>query len=116
MPTQHWPYQTDESNKEYAANAYQMTSKAALIKYLHQCLFCPPKVTLLKAIRSNQLTTWPGLTTGAVEKYLPDHAPAIDKGNMRRQRKGLRSTTIRKSLEMIEHNWDMTLPEERERK
>ena len=24
-PTQHWPYQTEESNEEYAANAYQMT-------------------------------------------------------------------------------------------
>ena len=114
-PTQHWPYQTEESNEEYAANAYQMTSKASLIKYLHQCLFCPPKLTLLKAIRNNQLTTWPGLTTEAVEKYLPNHAPATDKGHMRRQRKGIRSTKMKKSLETIEHTRDMTPPVEREK-
>ena len=69
-----------------------MTSKAALIKYLRECLFCPAKKTLLKAIKNNQLVTWPGLTAAAVEKYLPDHAPAIGKGHMRRQRKGIQST------------------------
>ena len=112
---EHLPYQTEGRDTEYAANAYQMTSKAALIKYLHQCLFCPPKLTLLKAIRNNQLTTWPGLTTEAVEIYLPNHAPAIDKRHMRRQRKGLQSTTIKESLETIEHNRDMTPPVEREK-
>ena len=33
-----------------AASAYAMTSKEALIRYLHQCLFSPTKKTLLKAI------------------------------------------------------------------
>ena len=27
---------------------------------------------LLKAIKNNQLATWPGLTTEVVQKYLPD--------------------------------------------
>ena len=43
-------------------NAYTMLYKESLIKYLHQCLFCPPKQTLIAAIKNNQLTTWPGLT------------------------------------------------------
>jgi len=72
MQPHHTPYQLEEKTEEYAANAYQMTSKAVLIKYLHQCLFCPPKSTPMKAIKNNQLTTWPGLMAEAVEKYLPD--------------------------------------------
>ena len=86
-----------------------MTSKASLIRYLHQYLFCPPKSTLLKAIKNNQLTTWPGLKTKAVEKYLPDHAPATDKGHMQRQRKGIRS------LDAIKIEQDFHPPVEREK-
>ena len=72
-----------------ANNAFAMSSKEGLIKYLHQCLFSPTKATLLKAIRNNQLTTWPGLTATAVEQHLPDSSPATDKGHMRRQRQGI---------------------------
>ena len=85
-----------------ANSAYTMSSKEALIKYLHQCLFCPPKRTLLKAIKNNQLTTWPGLTAKAVERYLPDNAPATDKGHMSRHRKGIRSTRKKEALDKLE--------------
>jgi hypothetical protein len=74
-----------------ANNVYQMTSKEALVRFLHQCLFSPPKRTLIKALDNGQLPTWP-LTKAAVVKYLPDHSPATDKGSMKRQRQGLRST------------------------
>ena len=57
---------------ETALSAYTMTPKRDLITYLHQCLFSPPKRTLLKAIHNNQLVTWPGLTTKSVSKYLDD--------------------------------------------
>jgi hypothetical protein len=53
------------------------------------------------------------LTAEAVEKYLPDHAPATDKGHMRRQRKGMRSTKIKEALDIIEHNRDMNPPVEK---
>ena len=72
-----------------------MTSKRDLITYLHQCLFSPPKRTLLKAIHNNQLVTWPGLTTKAVSKYLDDDSPATDKGHMKRLRQGIRSTKVK---------------------
>ena len=113
---EHMPFrQPALHHQEYAANTYQMTSKAALIKYLHQCLFCPPKRTLLKAINNNQLTTWLGLTTAAVEEYLPDHAPSTDKGHMRRQRKGIRSTReeAAKALFAIETERDFCPPMEK---
>ena len=84
---------------EQANNAYQMTSKGSLIKYLHQCLFSPPKATLLKAIKNKQFTSWPGLTEKAVQAYLPQSSPATDKGHMKRIRKGIRSTQTRKETE-----------------
>ena len=93
-----------------------MTSKEELIRYLHQCLFWPPKWTLLKAIRNNQLAKWPGLTTKAVQKCLTESFPATDKGHMKRQRKGIRSTTdkIKDALEQIETAIYMNPPEEKE--
>ena len=81
-----------EAQLHYANNAYVTTSKAALIRYLHQALFSPTKATLLQAIQNNQLPTWPGLTADAVREYLPDTAPQTDKGHMKRNRKGIRST------------------------
>ena len=94
-----------------------MTSKEEIIRYLHQCLFCPPKSTLLKAIKNNQLATWPGLTTESVKKYRPDSFPATDKGHMKRQRKGIRSTKdkINNTAEQIETARCMNPLEERER-
>ena len=76
-----------------AENAYAMTSKELLIRYLHQFLFSQTKKTVVKAIENNQLTTWPGLTVDAVRKHLPDYAPATDKSHIKRQRKGVCSTT-----------------------
>jgi hypothetical protein len=75
-----------------ANNPFTTTSKAALIRYLHQALFSPRKATLLNAIRNQQLPTWPGLTANVVRKYLPETSPQTDKGHMKRQRKDLRST------------------------
>ena len=101
------PHNTDNHTSN---NAYQMTSKEELIRYLHQCLFCPPKSTLLKA-------TLRGLSTEAVQKYLPDSCPATDKGHMKRQQKGIKSTKdkINNTLEQIETAQCMNPPEEKER-
>ena len=67
--------------------------------------------------KNNQMSTWPGLTTEAVQKYLPDSCPATDKGHMKRQRKCIRSTKdkINDALEQIETARCMNPPEERER-
>ena len=94
-----------------------MTSKEELIRYLNQCLFCPPKLTLLRAIKNNLLVTWPGLTAESVQKYLSDSCPATDKGHMKRQQKGIRSTKdkIKDALENIETAQCMKPPKEKER-
>ena len=69
----------DETHKQYAHNAYEMTSMASLVQYLHHTAFSPPKATLLKALHNNQFVTWPGLTVKAVQKYLPESSPATQK-------------------------------------
>ena len=104
------------ATEEAAYNVHALTSKASLMKFLHQCLLSPPKTTLLKAIDNNQLPTWPGLTTNAVKRYLPETSPATDKGHMKRQRKGLRSTKekVATALNSIEYERDMHPPLEKE--
>ena len=42
---------TNNTDNHTANNAYQMTPKEELMRYLHQCLFSPPKSKLLKAIK-----------------------------------------------------------------
>ena len=79
-----------------------MSTKESLIKYLHQALFSPAKATLIKAIKNNQFASWPGLTADAVKKYLPDSSLATDKGHMKRQKKGIRSTTVKMMIETNE--------------
>ena len=93
-----------------------MTSNASLIQYLHQAAFSPPKATLLKALHNYQFAMWPGLTAKAIQKYLPDSSPATDKGHMKRQKKGIRSTKkkIMMALETIETARDMNPPMEKE--
>ena len=78
--------------KNYTHNAYDMTSKASLINYLHQAAFSPPKAPLFKALNNNQFSTWSGFTAKVDQKYLPELIPAMDKGHMKRQKKGIRST------------------------
>ena len=101
-----------------AHNAYTMSYNESLIKYLHQCLFLTPKQTLIAAIKNNQLTTWPGLTSRAVEGYLPNHVPSIDKGHTRRHKKGIRSTKqkLKDDLESIEVEMCINLPLEQKKK
>ena len=68
----------------YDGNAYHITSKEDLIRYLNQFLFYPHKQTRISAIQSIQLTRWTGLTAPSVDKYLPDISPASDKVQMKR--------------------------------
>jgi hypothetical protein len=109
------PTPADAATNPVANNAYTMTSKESLIKYLHQRLFSPPKRNLIKAINNNQFTTWPGLTAKAVQQYLPDASPVTDKGHMKRQKQGIRTTkmNIQEALDKIETARDMNPPHEK---
>ena len=50
------------------------------------------KIDTSQSNKNNKLETWIGLTTEAVQKYLPDSCPARDKGHMKRHKKVIRST------------------------
>ena len=72
-------------------NAHQTQSIPALINYLHAAAFSPATSTWLQAIQKGFFSTWPGLTTTAVKKYLqPSEATA--KGHLDQTRKNARST------------------------
>ncbi len=70
---------------------------------------------LIRVLDNNQLPTW-SLTNGAVQKYLPDHAPATNKGSIKRQWQGIRSTRkdakkiLAKKLDHIEMERDFYPP------
>eukprot|EP00804_Cyclotella_cryptica_P024589 CCRYP_001603-RA/>CCRYP_001603-RA protein AED:0.24 eAED:0.18 QI:0/0/0/1/1/1/2/0/837 len=94
VPTNSHPISTKPPSafaSHAAHNAYQTTSKAKLIQFLHQCAFSPPPSTWIKAINNNQFATWPGLTADAVRRYLPD-STATAKGHMKKTPAGVRST------------------------
>ena len=85
------PITSDKSDTNEAVHsAYHTTSRAQLAQYHHQSMFSPPQATILKAIKNNQLTYFPGLTQDLL-KHLPP-ATATHKGHMHLQRKGVRST------------------------
>ena len=70
------------------------TKPADLAEFLHGCCGSPAITTFLKAIRNNQLITWPGLTTYLVEKHLgPCRATA--KGHIHQERQNLHSTKLK---------------------
>jgi len=79
------------SNTEYMANIIPTSSREELAMYYYQTLYSPPKSTLLKANKNQQLRSFPGLTYKLIVKYLPP-STATDKGYMVQTRQGVRST------------------------
>ena len=74
---------------------YNLPSKAESIKYLHAALGFPTKETLLAATRAGFLTSWPGLNVTAINKHFPESVET-QKGHMKHQCQGVRSTKIPK--------------------
>lgn len=70
-----------------------LPSKTEHVKYLHAALGFPTKETMLTATRAGFLATWPSLNVTTINKYFPE-SNETQKGHMKHQRKGLRSTKI----------------------
>ena len=66
---------TIEIKPNLACNAYTQKSTADLVTYHHITLGPVAPPTLNKAIKNGYLTTFPGLTEQAVQKYLPKSIP-----------------------------------------
>jgi hypothetical protein len=77
--------------QEEKHNVYSLPSMTQSIKYLHAAAGFPVKETWLTAIEAGNYVTWPGQTTAAVRKHFPD-SDETQKGHMKKQRQGVRST------------------------
>jgi len=82
---------TIKSTREEAANVYNLPSIAQTIKYLHAAAGYPTEDTWIKAIKAGNYISWPGLTATVVRKHFPE-SDETQKGHMKRQRQGVRST------------------------
>ena len=85
--------QMTESFGESINSVQNLPSKSEHVKYLHAALGFPTKETLLAAARANFLTSWPSLNVRNIAKHFPE-SDETQKGHMRHQRKGLRSTKV----------------------
>ncbi|MCP4746067.1 MAG: hypothetical protein GY874_07980, partial [Desulfobacteraceae bacterium] len=78
--------------EEAISHVFELPSTKKTIAYFHAAAGFPTKETWIKAIRNGNYDTWPGLTEEAVNKYYPE-SDETQKGHMKGQRQGLRSTT-----------------------
>jgi hypothetical protein len=74
------------------ANAiFELPSTRQTILYHHASAGFPVKETFVNAVRAGNYATWPGLTIAALHKYFPN-LDEMQKGHMKGQRQGIRST------------------------
>lgn len=72
-------------------NLYELPSIERAVRYLHAAAGFPTKATWLRAIRNGHYVSWPLLTVRNVNKHFPE-SEETQKGHMRNQRQGVRST------------------------
>ena len=58
------------SEQQTATNAITITNVLALISYLDACAVFPIIATWIYAINKGWYSTWPGLTSGQIQKHL----------------------------------------------
>ena len=80
-------------------------TKSELANYLHAAMFSPAITTLQKAIRNNQLLTFPGIDQIDYLKFIVDSI-AIPMGKIKQERKFLRSTKKQKVVIKEERDYD----------
>ena len=87
--------------KHTANSAYQQKSASQLQAWHHTTLGAPVVTTLIKAIDTNLLTTFPGLTSNGVRKHLPKSIQTT-MGHLHKVRKNLRPTDKITTEEIME--------------
>jgi hypothetical protein len=80
-----------QQSEQTALNAYDNTTRANHVKFLHVMCGSPVPATWIQAIDNGHFLLWPGLTTDLVRNHLPK-SPATVKGHQHQQRKNVRST------------------------
>ena len=94
--------QNDQISEE-TKNEYSLPSIPQTITYLHAAAGFPVKETWLNAIKAGNLISWSSLTTTAVQKHFPD-SNETQKGHMKKQCKGVRSTKLKENTQPEDEN------------
>ena len=84
--------------QEYLHNVYELPSVEPTIWYLHDTAGFPTKTSWLKAICKGNYLSWPLINVKNVAKYFPE-SEETQKGHMRGQRQGVRSTRMTEPTE-----------------
>ncbi len=93
------------------ANAiFDLPNSRQSLMYFHAMAGFPTKESFTDAVRASNYATWPGLTTTLISKHVPD-SDETQKGHMKGQRKGVRSTKVKPAIEIkIEPGLEDALP------
>ena len=92
-------FKTDRpSLSEAINNVLELPSIEPAIRYLHGAAGFPTKATWLKAIQNGSYLLWPLVNVKNINKLFPE-PEETQKGNMRTQRQGVRSTKNRRPAE-----------------
>jgi len=79
------------------ANAiFNLPNSRQPLMYFHAAAGFPTKESFMDAVQAGNYTTWPGLTTTLISKHVPD-SDETQKGHMKGQRKGVRSTKVKQA-------------------
>jgi hypothetical protein len=82
------------------ANAiFDLPNTRHSLHYYHALAGFPVKDTFLDAVRAVNYATWPSLTTTLIAKHFPN-SEETQKGHMKGQWKGIRSTKVREQVEI----------------
>ena len=76
---------------DVANTIFDLPNSRHSLMYFHAAAGFPAKETFTNAVRAGNYATWPGLTTTLISKHFPD-SDETQKGHMKGQRKGVRST------------------------
>jgi len=89
--------QTMMKKREEIPNVHNLPSISQTIKYHHASVGYPVKDTWITGINTGNYATWPVITSTVVRKHFPE-SDETQKGHMKRQRQGVRSTKVLESI------------------
>jgi hypothetical protein len=82
------------------ANAiFDLPNTCQSLMYLHAVAGFLVKENFLDAVCTGNYAMWPGLTTNLISKHFPD-SNEMQKGHMKGQRKGVRSTKVKAAVKI----------------
>ena len=101
--------QQQPSTHETVNNVYELRSKAEMVQFYHAAAGFPTKRTWVRAVQRGHYASWPGLTAAAVQKHFPE-SMETQKGHMRAQPAGIRSTKKQPVVKVEEDDEEVQRP------